>query len=174
MRENMLLAKAKKIIDGTWVTGYYYERTKYAYVNGVKTPRKIYMMIDSIGDSKWQVDPETVCECTGKTLECCKETNPTDKLAFEGDKIGVYSLKWNDDGERERDELVAIGIVYWNAEYCIWDIKWVQGDYNTINDKCGTELDDGEYEPFFGTFFEEFDETVYRGEYDIIGNTHDQ
>lgn len=121
------------------------------------------------------VDPATVGQCTSFPLWCNRSTAKISdtKVLYEGDIVGVYSLKWDDDGEYERDELVATFEVRWNKEWAAWDIEWLTGGIGEINEKCDTGIPD-EYDLTLAYFVEHFENTKpHFGEMDVIGTIHD-
>ncbi len=90
MRENMGLFKAKRIDNGEWIQGGIVHQTDY-----YGSPCDKWFIIDGtttndydIGISE-EVDPETVCECTGLQ-------DKNGKLIFENDMFSLVAA----DGEQ--------------------------------------------------------------------------
>lgn len=111
MRENIGLYKAKRKDNGDWVEG------SFVTLNCIN-PRiiinKKYIKGLSVIDS-FEIDPETLCECTG-----LKDKNG--KLIFEGDIVKYKNNYYND--------LTAI-VEQKEARYGIWD----KTPENKVNDK---------------------------------------
>lgn len=95
--EDRYLFKAKKIDNGEWVQGYLY---------GIWEKRYILWGMTNDTPNMIEVDPSTICQCTGM-----KDKNG--KLIWENDIIGYQATYIIGTGVAERD---YIGKVIWDHE----------------------------------------------------------
>lgn len=106
--EDRYLFRAKRIDNGEWAEGFYAvigEKT----VIIVKEPEKFYDVDggkNSHGNKIVEVDPSTICRCTGRT-------DRDEKLIFEHDVIAYLDTYSTESGYAEAD---CVGEVVWDEE----------------------------------------------------------
>ena len=98
--EDRYLFRAKRIDNGGWVTGYI---ARYGH-----TGKEKYYIIPSYASDLYaiEVDPSTICRCTG-----LKDNNG--KLIWENDIVGFWDTYSTENGQSEMD---CIGKVVWDDE----------------------------------------------------------
>lgn len=105
--EDRYLFKAKRIDNGEWVTGQYVKGLDMygKEVHLIFEPTTIFY---SSGETDgWsEIDPSTICQCTG-------EKDRNDKLIWENDIIAYWDTYSTDNGLAEAD---CIGKVVWDDE----------------------------------------------------------
>ena len=89
--------KAKRIDNGEWVEGYLFRMSEHH--------PPFIMLSDRYGESH-EVDPSTICQCTG-----LKDKNG--KLIWENDVVGFWDTYSTENGQAEMD---CIGKVVFDDE----------------------------------------------------------
>lgn len=165
MRE--ILFKAKRTADGEWVEGSYVKMNGCAYI----VPWYA---------SAWygfEVDPETVCQYTGKkilqnqvTVE--KATEPV--KVWQDDLIAIYTVYYDDDDNPVRNKIAVVRVEF-DETYQIMYAKCAYGTMEEVVNECNIEYMDGSEDwPF--TFWLEYMENSHTQlwEWEVIGNIHDK
>ena len=136
MRE--ILFRAKRVDNGEWVEGYY---TKLKWCNNI-----IYVAIPDgaeiySGNSlyeMYEINPETICQYTGKSDE-------DGKKIFEGDIVGFIDLYSTESGYSESS---CLGEVIWSKEECCFYVtNRLSAESWEVLDECkvvGNVFDDKE------------------------------
>lgn len=110
MRE--ILFRAKRVDNGEWAEGYYAKLKWCNNIIHVVIPDKAE--IDS-GNSlleTYEINPETICQYTGKSDE-------DGKKIFEGDIVGFIDLYSTESGYSESS---CLGEVIWSKEECCFHV----------------------------------------------------
>ena len=98
--EDRYLFKAKRFDNGEWVQGYLiYSFTGVPII--VTEYDHILMLV-----TRYEVDPKTICQCTG-----LRDKN--DKLIWENDIVAYWDTHSTENGMAEAD---CIGKVFWDNE----------------------------------------------------------
>ena len=138
MRE--ILFRAKRIDNGEWVEGYFVigkwyldEKERYAIL---PTDLCFYPHCEI---NEWiEIDPETLCQYTGKTDEY-------EKKIFEGDIVGFIDLYSTESGYSESS---CLGEVVWSKEECCFHVtNRLSAESWEVLDECkvvGNVFDDKE------------------------------
>jgi len=103
MRENIGLFKAKRKDNGEWVEGYY---IKHKYGSYILCGDEVASCCALRNKEIYEIDPETICECTG-----LKDKNG--KLIFENDEIYFLDGMSTENGF---DDFNNTGFVKWSEE----------------------------------------------------------
>lgn len=172
MRE--ILFKAKRADNGEWVEGY-----PLPSIAGKELNRMTVFEPFPGGTSvnTYNVDPETVCQYTGKKI-CQKQV--TGEIASEprkvwcDDLIAIYTIYY-DDNDNPIGDRIAIVHVAFDEEYQIPYAKCVYGTMEEVVNECAIQYMDGSEDwPF--TFWIEYMENSRNQfwEWEIIGNIYDK
>lgn len=95
--ENRFLSRGKRIDNGEWAEGYLYGIWERRYI--------LWGMTNDIPNMV-EVDPSTICRCTGRT-------DRDEKLIFEHDVIAYLDTYSTESGYAEAD---CTGEVVWDEE----------------------------------------------------------
>lgn len=95
--ENRYLFRGKRIDNGEWVVGHFYEFMGKSYIFEPPFTSK---------DLTYEVDPSTICQCTG-----LKDKNG--KLIWENDVVAYWDTYSTESGYAEAD---CVGEVVWDEE----------------------------------------------------------
>lgn len=170
MRE--ILFKAKSLETGKWIEGYYVYYSK----NILKDD--LHMIVWGKNFQEWdEVDPETVCQYTGKKIFQNQVTveKPTEPVkVWQDDLIAIYTIYYDDDDKPARNKIAVIRVEF-DETYQIMYAKCVYGTMEGVVSECDIEYMDGSEDwPF--TFWIEYMENA-RSQYwecEVIGNIHDE
>ena len=122
MRE--ILFRAKWVNNGEWVEGYYCKisETTYAFAEDYERnpiPVHHYILQEVMTDwglpnrfNQYEIDPETLCQYTGKSDE-------DGEKIFEGDIVGFIDLYSTESGYSESS---CLGEVIWSKEECCFHV----------------------------------------------------
>ena len=117
MREILFRAKRKNWRnlpkEEWWVEGSYHHQTdyygdpcdKHYIIDGTETDMEGY-------GEHYEIDSETLCQCTGKSDE-------DGKKIFEGDIVGFMDLYSTENGYSEKS---CLGKVFWDEEECCFHV----------------------------------------------------
>lgn len=184
MSQREILFKAKRTDNGEWVEGTpiypEYEIGKCYMIT------RVHGMDERFGHGNrgnvlliydaYEVDPETVCQHTGKkilqnqvTVE--KATEPV--KVWQDDLIAIYTIYYDDDDKPVRNKIAVIRVEF-DETYQIMYAKCVYGTMEGVVSECNIEYMDGSEDwPF--TFWLEYMENSHSQwwELEVIGNIHD-
>ena len=109
--EDRYLFKAKRVDGGEWVAGFYIFIHKQHYIHTGLMHAGLYDVAE-----RFEVDPSTICQCTG-----LKDEN--DKLIWENDvvktKVGTAKVVWDKSEWRIewlKNDLWRKDLYYWAVE----------------------------------------------------------
>ena len=113
------LFRAKRIDNGEWISGYLYGIWERKYI--------LWGMINDVPDMK-EVDPSTICQCTG-----LKDKNG--KLIWENDIVAYWDSYSTESGLAEAD---CIGKVVWDDETISFQVtnRLSAESYEVLDDEC--------------------------------------
>lgn len=110
MRE--ILFRAKRVDNGEWVEGHY---TKLKWCNNiihVAIPDEAEIDSGNTLYESYEINPETLCQYTGKSDE-------DGKKIFDGDIVGFIDLYSTENGYSESS---CLGEVVWSEEECCFHV----------------------------------------------------
>ena len=113
------LYRAKRTDNGEWISGYLYGIWERKYI--------LWGMINDVPDMK-EVDPSTICQCTG-----LKDKNG--KLIWENDIVAYWDSYSTESGLAEAD---CIGKVVWDDETISFQVtnRLSAESYEVLGDEC--------------------------------------
>ena len=141
MRE--ILFRAKQIDDGEWVEGYYAMMGKgnlirHYIVQNCALTGLFEDPEDNMYFNDVEIDPETLCQYTGKTDE-------TGKKIYDKDIVGFIDLTSTESGYSEHS---CVGEVVWGKEECCFHVtNRLSAESWEVLDECkvvGNVFDDKE------------------------------
>ena len=121
--ENRYLFRAKRIDNGEWVEGFYCKwlKGKRVVTYSEKETDCIITWMSNGGMSRYEVDPSTICQCTGMPDE-------NKKLVFEHDIV------WDSDAR-------AFYEIIWNQEDMCWNVKDADGYKSNFEECYGSTIE---------------------------------
>ena len=128
--ENRYLYRGKRIDNGEWVVGHFYEFMGKSYIFEPPFTSKALT---------YEVEPSTICQCTG-----LKDKN--DKLIFENDIVSYWDSYSTENGLAEAD---CIGKVVWDDETISFQVtnRLSAESWEVLDDECsvvGNAIDNPE------------------------------
>ena len=140
MRE--ILFRAKRKDDGEWVSGYYVydyaHNAHFIFKNQLVCPNCINDRRIDYSVCDYEIDPDTLCQYTGKSDE-------DGEKIFEGDIVGFIDLYSTESGYSESS---CLGEVIWSKEECCFHVtNRLSAESWEVLDECkvvGNVFDDKE------------------------------
>lgn len=128
--ENRYLYRGKRIDNGEWVVGHFYEFMGKSYIFEPPFTSKALT---------YEVEPSTICQCTG-----LKDKN--DKQIFENDIVSYWDSYSTENGLAEAD---CIGKVVWDDETISFQVtnRLSAESWEVLDDECsvvGNAIDNSE------------------------------
>ena len=126
--QSRYLYKAKRIDGGEWVQGYYVKGSDMygKETNVIFEPDAIFYS-NGETDGLAEIDPSTICQCTG-----LKDKNG--KLIWENDVVGFWDTYSTENGQAEMD---CIGKVVWDDETISFQVtNRLSADSYEVIDEC--------------------------------------
>ena len=117
--ENRYLYRGKRIDNGEWVVGHFYEFMGKSYIFEPPFTSKALT---------YEVEPSTICQCTG-----LKDKN--DKQIFENDIVSYWDSYSTENGLAEAD---CIGKVVWDDETISFQVanRLSAESWEVLDDEC--------------------------------------
>lgn len=137
--KNRYLYKAKRTDTGEWVKGNRIDDgvTGQVFIHAVGN---LVNESDKVGEEgclrflAFEVDPTTICQCTGKRDNTRTKKSPEGKLIFEHDIVGFLDTYSTESGYAEQD---CIGEVLWDdEELCFYVTDRLSAETYEVLDDC--------------------------------------